>query len=90
MNWNALPADLQDIVWWFCGDLRNPRHRLHKFVGTEIRLWGILRGSYCTPSYLTRQYRLIGVDRMKEILELAYLNAQRKAFLKTALCAHSP
>ena len=82
MNWNALPADLQDIVWCFYGDLRNSRHRLHTFVGTEIQLWGILRGRPTTPRYLTRQYRLIGVDRVKEILELAYLNAQREALLK--------
>ena len=41
---SMLPTVLQDIVWAFCGDLRDLRHRLHKFVGLEIRIWGIVRG----------------------------------------------
>ena len=75
-EWNAVPVVLQDIVWAYCGDLRNRPHRLHKFCGLEIRLWGIMRGRPVVPSYVRRQYRLIGVDSLKEILQLAYLKAQ--------------
>ncbi len=82
MYWGALPEVLQDLVWTYCGDLRNWRHRLHKFVGLEIRVWGLMRGRPVSPRYLTRQYRLLGVDRVKEILELSYVQAQREALAK--------
>ena len=82
MHWGTLPEVLQDIVWSYCGDLRNWRHRLHKFVGLEIRLWGLMRGHPVSPRYLTRQYRFFGVDRVKEILELSYVQAQREALAK--------
>ena len=82
MHWGALPEVLQDLVWSYCGDLRNWRHRLHKFVGLEIRVWGLMRGRPVSPRYLTRQYRLLGVDRVKEILELSYVQAQREALAK--------
>ena len=82
MHWGALPEVLQDLVWSYCGDLRNWRHRLHKFVGLEIRVWGLMRGRPLSPRYLTRQYRLLGVDRVKEILELSYVQAQREALAK--------
>ena len=82
MYWGALPEVLQDLVWSYCGDLRNWRHRLHKFVGLEIRVWGLMRGRPLSPRYLTRQYRLLGVDRVKEILELSYVQAQREALAK--------
>ena len=82
MHWGTLPEVLQDIVWSYCGDLRNWRHRLHKFVGLEIRVWGLMRGRPVSPRYLTRQYRFFGVDRVKEILELSYVQAQREALAK--------
>ena len=78
MNWSALPEDLQDVVWSFCGDLRNWRHRLHQFVGLELRVWGLMRGRAVSPRYLRRQYRLLGVDCMKELLQLSYIQAQGK------------
>ena len=82
MYWGALPEVLQDLVWSYCGDLRNWRHRLHKFVGLEIRVWGLMRGRPLSPRYLTRQYRLLGVDRVKELLELSYVQAQREPLAK--------
>ena len=82
MHWGTLPEVLQDLVWTYCGDLRNWRHRLHKFVGLEIRLWGLMRGRPVSPRYLTRQYRFFGVDRVKEILELSYVQAQRESLAK--------
>ena len=81
-KWDALPVDLQDIVWCFCGDLRNPRHRHHKFVSLELKLWQLLRGKPVSPSHIVSQYRYFGVDRLKKILELAYFKAQREAFYK--------
>ena len=83
-----LPNDLQDIVWAFCGDLRDLRHRLHNFVGLEIRIWGIARGGPVRPSYLRAfAHRLHGVVTMKDALELAYLQAEQKAFLER--CRHA-
>ena len=86
-SWNTLSQDVQDIVWFFCGDLRDRRIRNHKFVGLELKVWQMLRGSErpVNPSYLVSQYRALGVDRLKHILELAYLKAQREAFLKKTL-----
>ena len=81
-----LPTDLQDIVWAFCGDLRDLRHRLHKFVGLEIRIWGIVRGGPVRPSYL-RAHRVHGIVKMKHALELAYLQAEQKALLKSYAAA---
>ena len=78
MNCSALPEDLQDGVWSFCGDLRNRGHRLNKFGGLEIRVWGLMRGRPVSPRYLRRQYRLLGVDCMKELLQLSYIQAQSK------------
>ena len=78
MHWGTLPEVLQDIVWTYCGDLRNWRQRLHKFVGLEIRVWGLMRGRPVSPRYLRRQYRLLGVDCMKELLQLSYIQAQGK------------
>ena len=82
MHWSTLPEVLQDLVWTYCGDLRNWRHRLHKFVGLEIRVWGLMRGRPLSPRYLTRQYRLLGVDSVKELLQLSYVQAQREALAK--------
>ena len=84
-EWNALPVDLQDIVWVFCGDIRNRLLRNHKFIGLELKVWQMLRGAPVSPSYLVSRYRFVGVDRLKHILELAYLKAQREAFLKKTL-----
>ena len=80
--WNTLSKDVQDIVWYFCGDLRDARNRYHKFVGLELKVWQMLLGAPIQPSYLIRQYRTLGVDRLKHILELAYAKAQREAFAK--------
>ena len=82
MHWSTLPEDLQDLVWTFRGDLRNCRQRLHKFVGLEIRVWGLMRGRPVSPRYLTRQYRLLGVDSVKELLQLSYVQAQREPLAK--------
>ena len=76
-----LPCVLQDIVWAFCGDLRDLRHRLHKFVGLEIRIWGIIRGCPVRPSYL-RAHRAYGIVKMKHALELAYLQAEQKSLFE--------
>ena len=76
-----LPTDLQDIVWAFCGDLRDLRHRLHKFVGLEVRIWGIVRGAPVRPSYL-RAHRAHGIVKMKHALELAYLQAEQKSLFE--------
>ena len=83
--WNTLPKDVQDIVWFLCGDLRDALNRYHKFVGLELKVWQMLLGAPIQPSYLVRQYRLLGVDRLKQILELAYAKAQREAFVKETL-----
>ena len=82
MHWSTLPEDLQDLVWTFRGDLRNCRQRLHKFVGLELRVGGLMRGRAVSPRYLRRKYRLLGVDCMKEILQLSYVQAQREALAK--------
>ena len=72
-----LPRDLSNIVCQFCGDLRQTRQRLHLFCGLEVYLWGIIRGSAATPRYIRRQYRLCGPERVKEILQIAYLKTHR-------------
>ena len=82
MHWGTLPEVLQDVVWSYCGYLRNCRQRLHKFVGLEIRVWGLMRGRPVSPRYLTRQYRLLGVDSVKELLQLSYVQAQREPLAK--------
>ena len=80
---SMLPTVLQDIVWAFCGDMRDLRHRLHKFVGLEIRIWGIVRGCPVRPSYLRAfAHRVHGVVKMKHALELAYLQAEQKSLFK--------
>ena len=85
---SMLPTDLQDIVWAFCGDLRDLRHRLHKFVGLEIRIWGIVRGCPVRPSYLRARNNVRGpIVKLKHALELAYLQAEQKAFLER--CRHA-
>ena len=73
----GLPTDLINIVCEFCGDLRQTRQRLHLFCGLEVYLWGIIRGSAATPRYIRRQYRLCGPERVKEILQIAYLKTHR-------------
>ena len=82
MHWSTLPEDLQDLVWTFRGDLRNSRARLHKFVGLELRARTLMRGRAVSPRYLRRQYRLLGVDCMKELLQLSYIQAQGKTLAK--------
>mgnify|MGYP000442178541 CR=1 FL=1 len=68
-----LPTVLQDIVWAFCGDMRDLRHRLHKFVGLEIRIWGIVRGCPVRPSYLRARNNVRGpIVKLKHALELAF------------------
>ena len=42
MSFWTLCEPVQDIVWDFCGDLRNPYTRRHKFVVLEVRLWSSL------------------------------------------------
>ena len=84
-DWDALPVELQDIVWTYCGDLRDLDNRNHKFLGLELKVWGMLRGRLVDPSYLRRQYRCFGLNRLKEILQLAYMKSQRETFLKDTL-----
>ena len=47
--WNTLSKDVQDIVWYFCGDLRDARNRYHKFVGLELKVWQMLLGAPIQP-----------------------------------------
>ena len=85
MNWDEIGADAQDLVWSFCGDLRDARQRHHKFVGIELKCWNLLAAPVrLRPSYLVRQYRHVGINHLKDTLELAYLNAQREAFAEGA------
>lgn len=71
----GLPTDLSNLVCEYLGDLRNSRQRIHLFCGFEVYLWGLIRGSAATPSYICRQYRHCGNDRVKEILQIAYLKS---------------
>ena len=85
MWFGALAEDLQDIIWGFSGDLRVPLTRYHKFVGLELKCWGLLAGRCVRPSDLRRNYRTVGIHRLKETLQLAYIQAQRKSLLKKVL-----
>ena len=79
MSWDEVCTDAQDLVWSFCGDLRDVHLRYHKFVGVELKIWSLLAAPLpLRPSYLVRQYRHVGINRLKDTLELAYLEAQRK------------
>ena len=82
MGWAQVSADVQDIVWDFCGDLRNPVYRRRRFVGTEVKVWRMIIGHPISPSGLLRHYGFVGVNNLKNTLELAYLQAQRESFLE--------
>ena len=82
MSFRQACPDVRNIIWSFCGDLRDRQHRLHKFVGTELRCWTCILGPVFSPSNLVRQYRFVGDQRLKNMLQLAYLQAERKALLK--------
>ena len=78
MSFWTLCEPLQDIVWDFCGDLRNPYTRRHKFVVLEVRLWSSLAPRPSDIPALKRQLgRVIGIA-IKRYLQLSYEKAQRE------------
>lgn len=80
MSWRTTPVDLRDIVWDFCGDLRNLDTRHKKFNLLELRIWNMITGvGYLSPSRLI-DLRIAGSGVIKQYLRLAY----RKAHLETA------
>ena len=81
-NWPQLCTEVQDLVWEYCGDLRNISTRRHKFVGLEIKLWGIIVGHPVAPSELLKNYGYVGINNLKNTLKLAYLQAQGEALLE--------
>lgn len=82
MRFSACPTDIQDIIWFYCGDLRRTLTRYHKFVGLELRCWALIVGHPVRPSELRERYGFVGFDALKETLKLAYVKAQREALLK--------
>ena len=80
MTWRTTPVELQDIVWDFCGDLRNVDTRHKKFNLLELRIWNMITGvGHLVPSRLL-DLRAICNGVLKQYLRLAY----RKAHLETA------
>ena len=77
MGWDEIGPDAQDLIWCYCGDLRNVLHRNHKFVGLELKCWALIMWKL-TPSSLLRNYEFVGPQHLKECLYLAYLKAQSK------------
>ena len=80
MTWRTTPVELQDIVWDFCGDLRNADTRHKKFNLLELRIWNMITGvGHLVPSRLL-DLRAIGNGVLKRYLRLSY----RKAASQTA------
>ena len=78
MSFWTLCEPLQDIVWDFCGDLRNPYTRRHKFVVLEMRLWSSLAPRPSDIGALKRQLGLVIGTAIKRYLQLSYEKAQRE------------
>ena len=89
MRFTTLPEDLQNIIWVFCGDLRRALTRYHKFVGLELRCWALIVGHAVRPSELREHYGFVGVDALKETLQLAYVKTQREALLEKVAARHA-
>ena len=85
MSFRTLPPELQDIVWSFCGDLRDRFTRFHKFSMLELRVWNLITGvGYLTPSRLIG-LRATGCGALKAYMSLAYRKAQLEASNKRPL-----
>ena len=82
MSFSALVEDLQDIIWAFSGDMRVPLTRFHKFLGFELECWGLIVGRCPRPSDIAGTYGMIGVKRLKETLETAYIESQRETLFE--------
>ena len=80
--YTSLPNDLQLLVMDFYGDASIWRHRRFRFVRAELGTVFLLRQD-CTvgprPSFVRR---VAGINSLKKVLQLAYLNTQLEALRK--------
>jgi hypothetical protein len=81
----TLPPELQDIVWDFCGDLRNADTRHKRFTMIELRTWTMLFGTRTRDSRRDRNLCPSRLLRYRDGLLKRYLHlVYRKAHLETA------
>lgn len=75
-----LPDELQTLVLDFYGDVSIERHRVNRFVRAELGalflLYRHLGYPVLRPSFIRR------IEGFQNCLQLAYLQAQRKALLE--------
>ena len=79
--WRDLPDELQALILDFYGDVTVERHRVSRFVRAELAALFLLHRlpvGYLVlrPSFIRR------IEGFQHCLQLAYLQAQRKALLE--------
>ena len=72
MFWWDLHPDLWDIIWIYCGSLRNAATRRHRFLHLELKCWFAL--GRLRPETLRRHYRRDGRYRLKTAIYESYRN----------------
>ena len=78
--WFTLPNELRTLIFDFFGDVSIRKHRLHRFVCAELATLNCIAnftGRTLRPATIPR------VDTFKQICELGYLKAQRKALFES-------